>query len=398
MSMDNGTSDTDIGTPAPDRRYTPNPALLELRAQKGWSRPRLAREMENACRHMGLPMPDRPAIEKLIYRAESGRTKTPDDFYVRLFCKVYQRTAQELFGSLNHAVGQPPSSCLLRSHKFIPAYIGSAAVAELRGSLGLTPTKDQWFESQAVPVDYDGGRCALHVWPFGVAMFHLVEDLSLTGVAELAVFRLATYDLNMDWAATQLREFTGGAAVACPYVLSAYWVDTPIWTGFELCTALRLMCVPRALLEREPGHKPSLARAQLVERALLQDGFDHSTVVDFGIKGISYGLASWAGVVYHAVAPDRALAEDELVRCELAVQAIWAYCDYIRNQVERGIDPVLPDGYGWRFLRGVRSRLTTERPQETSQYRLMREAIIETSGLAKHLTQAVEILRETSGA
>ncbi|MDQ4037767.1 MAG: hypothetical protein M3313_05330, partial [Actinomycetota bacterium] len=88
------------------------------------------------------------------------------------------------------------------------------------------------------------------------------------------------------------------------------------------------------------------------------------------------------------------LLEHELVACELSVQAVWAYCDHLRQQVERGSDPVVAGEFGWRFLRGIRSRLTTERPQETSQHRSMREAVVETSGLARHLAQAVEILRE----
>ena len=112
------------------------------------------------------------------------------------------------------------------------------------------------------------------------------------------------------------------------------------------------------------------------------------------MKGISLGCASWSGVVYHPIARDRALREDELVTCELSVQAVWAYCDHLRQQVETGDDPVVPAKFGWRFLRGVRSRLTTERPQETSQHRSMRDAVVQTSGLGRHLTQAVEILRE----
>jgi hypothetical protein len=98
--------------------------------------------------------------------------------------------------------------------------------------------------------------------------------------------------------------------------------------------------------------------------------------------------------VYHPNAPDRALREDELVTCELSFQAAWAYCDHLRQQVEKGHDPVVPAEFGWRFLRGVRSRLTTERAQETSQHRSMRDAVVQTSGLDRHLTQALEILRD----
>lgn len=55
---------------------------------------------------------------------------------------------------------------------------------------------------------------------------------------------------------------------------------------------------------------------------------------------------------------------------------------------------MVPAEFGWRFPRGIRSRLTTERPQETSKHRSMRDAVVQTSGLGRHLAQAVEILRE----
>src|SRR5262249_34313285 len=156
--------------------------------------------------------------------------------------------------------------------------------------------------------------------------------------------------------------------------------------------------IPRVLLERDDHReRPSRAHAELVEQSLLRDGFDHPEIVDFGMKGISLAFASWSGVVYHPTAPARALTEDELVACELSLQAAWSYCNFIRAEVERGRDPVVPPEYGWRFVRGLRSRLTAERPQETSQHRSMREAVVETSGLSRHLTHAVETLREADG-
>ncbi len=254
---------------------------------------------------------------------------------------------------------------------------------------------DQWTQCRRRAVEHPAGSCNLYLWPFGVALFHLVEDLALDSVAHLAVWRRITYEQNMHWARDQLQALTSGEGGAQPYVLSLYWVDEPAWQGRDLLTALRLMCIPRVLVPRVDNIDEScLAPATLVERALLQDGFDHPELVDFSMKGISLGYASWSGVVYHPIAQDRALREDELVTCELSVQAAWAYCDHLRHQVERGDDPVVPTEFSWRFLRGIHSRLTTERPQETSQHRSMRDAVVQTSGLNRHLAQAVEILRE----
>lgn len=395
MSVDKQTSDLDARTCRAERQPAPNHVLVGLRDQRGWSRARLAKEFEDISRRRGWSPPERSSIEKTIYRVESGRTQVPDLLYTRLFCETYQKTTQELFGSLT-APESTARACKVRSHKFVPAYVGPDQAARLRDEFSLERADGQWLECHTGQVAYDGATCALYVWPFGVAMFHIREDLSLHSVADLAIFRLRTYEKNIQWAGRQLQRLTGSDGIAASYVLSAYWVDTPIWSGPQLTTALRLMCVPRVLLERDTEANPSLARAELVERALLRDGFDHAAVMDFGIKGISYGLASWSGVVYHPIATDRALVERELVSCELAVQAAWAYCDHIRDQVENGVDPVVPDRYGWRFFRGIRSRLTAERPQETSQHRLMREAVVETSGLARHLTRVVDTLRATN--
>lgn len=283
----------------------------------------------------------------------------------------------------------------MRSHKFVPMFLDATAAAELVASGEWVEVDDQWTECRRRAVEHPSGRCDLYVWPFGVAVFHLVDELNLKSVAELAVWRRMTYEKNMQWAREQLEALTREACAGQQYVLSMYWVEEPAWRGRELDKALRLMCIPRVLVQRaDELDESSLAPAALVERSLLQDGFDHPELVDFGMKGISLAWASWSGVVYYPIARDRALLEHELVTCELSVQAVWAYCDHLRQQVERGSDPVVPGEFGWRFLRGIRSRLTTERPQETSQHRSMREAVVETSGLARHLTQAVEILRE----
>ena len=386
MSMDIRTST--------DKRHVPNAVLIRLREERGWGRPRLAKQFEVIGRLHGITTPEPAAMEKQIYRLETGRTQRPSPLYAKLYCLTFDRTTIELFGDLTVDV-PTGATCITRSHKFIPMFIGAEVASALSAVGQWSPVSAQWTECRRRSVDHPAGSCNLYLWPFGVALFHLVEDLTLDCVAQLAVWRRITYDQNMYWAHDQLRALTGREVDGQPYVLSLYWVDEPAWQGRDLLTALRLMCIPRVLVQRADDiDESSLAPAELVERALLQDGFDHPELVDFGMKGISLGYASWSGVVYYPIARDRALHENELITCELSVQAAWAYCDYLRRQVEQGDDPTVPTEYGWRFLRGIRSRLTTERPQETSQHRCMRDAIVHTSGLDRHLTQAVEILRE----
>jgi hypothetical protein len=398
MSMDMGTSSMDMGTSSgASAKFVPNSVVLDLRKQRGWGRPRLAKEMHNFCLAQRWPSPGEENLSKQIYRIESGRVRAPDEFYMRLYCQFFGKSAHELFGRIGSTESQSPRY-KIRSHKFIPAYVGVRGAGAVQAAYSMESAPEQWSQCHRVCVGGDDVSCHLYAWPFGVAMYHLVEELEPESVAEVSVWRRMSYRENIAWAGTRFEEMISAELPDEPYVLSTYWVEATPWDGSRLETSLRLLSIPRTLIERDDDNRvPSQGHALLVEQELLREGFNHPEIVEFGIKGISIGYASWSGVVYHPLAPDRALAEDEIVRCELAAQSIWAYCNYIRQEVEAGRDPLVPAEYGWRFLRGIRSRLTTERPQETSQHRSMRDAIVETSGLARHLAQAVETLREVDG-
>ncbi|NAS22391.1 hypothetical protein GT755_11930 [Herbidospora sp. NEAU-GS84] len=341
-------------------------------------------------------LPELDSIEKTIYRHESGKAHCQDPLYIELYCAIYKATTQELFGAIEPAQTSPRPLSGVRSHKFIPAYIGASRVAALIERASATPTDATFgLECHRVDVPNVHGKCALYLWPFGVAMFHLVEELELPNLANLAIWRRQTYARDLEWASGYLSEALSASAHAS-YVLSAYWVHAPSWQAHELDTALRIMCIPRILHERDSEMSPSsLAHAELVERSLLADGFEHSEMVSYGFKGISIGYASWSGVVYYPTAPRRALAEHEIVNVELATQAMWSYCEFINTQIEQGRDPHVADEYGWRFLRGARSRLLNARPQETEYHKCMRMAILETSGTPDRLSEAIEIIRET---
>jgi hypothetical protein len=239
----------------------------------------------------------------------------------------------------------------------------------------------------------------LYVWPFGVAVVHLREELELPSLGRLAVWRRTSYPLARAWSDRQFRALTGDQAVTTPYVFSAYWLRRPKWAAERLDTAMRLLAMPSVLLDREDETEEVeslLCGAELVERNLLRDGaVERADLCSFGARGVSIGYASWSGVAYHAVAPRRALAVDELVACQLLVQAIWCYTYEILRQVEAGKDPVVPDAFGWRFLRAVRSRLTAPRALETGQHNSMRDALLLTSGLSRRLEAAMDALRES---
>jgi hypothetical protein len=285
--------------------------------------------------------------------------------------------------------------CGVRSHKFVAAHVGPDAALRFGDQAEVVHNVVEGLDCYSMRVEHQSGQCDLYVWPFGSAIFHLVEDLELSSIATLALWRFQSYEENLAWATAKLRALTGYERSCASYVLSLYWVHAPVWVGRPLNTALRLICAPRILLDREIQDAETCRRsAERAERTLLGENYEGSGLRSFGLRGVSLGFASWSGVAFHPLDPGRALGEHELISLELALQAVWCYCEFVKRQLEEGTEPVIAEGYGWRFLRAIKLRLMNPQPQETGQHQAMREAIVETSRLPGLLSQALEALRE----
>ncbi|MFJ4770538.1 helix-turn-helix domain-containing protein [Streptomyces uncialis] len=285
------------------------------------------------------------------------------------------------------------------SHKFLPVFIGVERSRLLRAH--MTPSvDDQWLESASTRVDHPEAQdCVLHVFACGVAVFHLVQPHKPAALTDLAVWRYRSYASDLPWARDKLRDLLDEDHTRAPnpeYVLSLYWVTSGPWAGDAHDTALRLLSTPSVLVDRGAPDGPAPLDGT-VEESLLATGFDHPDIVSFGVRGVSTGYAGWSGVAYASHSCERSLSIDELVACELTVQALWCFTRQIQQMIEDGQDPSMPERYGWRFLRAASSRLTTARAQETAQHVLMREAIMKTSGLAERLRAAQDALRESVG-
>jgi transcriptional regulator with XRE-family HTH domain len=280
----------------------------------------------------------------------------------------------------------------VRSHKFVVSHLGPEGIQAAIDQLSPTPTAgilpDHW--SIAADDHPAAQSCTLHLWAHGVTIHHLVEEGVWPSLTTMAQWRYATYERDLEWASQSLTALAG-RPVTADYVLSAYWVTDPAWTGERLDIALRLMCMPRVLV----GDDPSQAD-ECVEMTLLRDGFLHPDIVPFGVADTAIAYASWSGVVYRPLDEARALRESDLVEVELATQALWNHCSWLARQVECGQDPAVSADHGWRWVRASRSRLFTARPQETGTHRSMREAILSSSGLPGMLEEALTTLRETA--
>ncbi|MGH3872794.1 MAG: hypothetical protein ACRDSR_15020 [Pseudonocardiaceae bacterium] len=126
MSMDIRTST--------DKRLVPNAVLIRLRDELSWGRPRLAKEFELVGRRHDIATPEPAAMEKQIYRLETGRTLRPVSLYSKPYCLTFNRTTLELFGDLAAEV-PAGATCTTRSRKFIPVFVG-AKVASVLSAAG----------------------------------------------------------------------------------------------------------------------------------------------------------------------------------------------------------------------------------------------------------------------
>ncbi|TQE33187.1 XRE family transcriptional regulator [Streptomyces ipomoeae] len=299
----------------------------------------------------------------------------------------------------HEAAGLPLGPAVVISHKFVPVYLGKD-VHSLFSTAAPCELGPGSLEHRALPAEHPDAEAEsrLHLYACGVAIYHLVQRRRVDRLGDLAEWRYRSYESDLVWAREQLRELFPGSAQAAAgpgYVLSAYLLEESPWRDAALEAALQMLATPSVVVDRQHPDGPTRLGDD-VERMLLSEGVEHADVVDFGSRAVAMGRVGWSGVAYHPLSADRALPMGAIVALELDVQTLWALSTYVLDEIEAGRDPVMPDEYGWRFLRGAYSRLTAARPQETAQHQLMREAILATSQLPDRLRAAQDALRESA--
>ncbi|MGW2783262.1 hypothetical protein ACWC3X_18750 [Streptomyces populi] len=80
--------------------------LRQARTDRGWSQPRLVRELRQAATRRGHQLPSDASVKRRIASWENGHS-VPDDFYGPLLCEAYGLSAVEL--GLNHEGGRNTS-------------------------------------------------------------------------------------------------------------------------------------------------------------------------------------------------------------------------------------------------------------------------------------------------
>lgn len=124
--------------------------LREARSARGWSQPRLVRELRQAAARRGHQLPADASVKRRIASWENGHS-TPDDFYGPLLCDTYGVTAAEL--GLAHGAG-PDSALLDASYPDSPDAAIHAVGQLWRADLGryeplleAEPSEPAWSEA-----------------------------------------------------------------------------------------------------------------------------------------------------------------------------------------------------------------------------------------------------------
>lgn len=124
--------------------------LREARTSRGWSQPRLVRELRQAAARRGQPLPSDASVKRRIASWENGHS-LPDGFYGPLLCDVYGTSAAEL--GLSYG-GSQDSVLLDASYPASPDAairgVGQLWRADLNGYeplLQAEPSEPAWSEA-----------------------------------------------------------------------------------------------------------------------------------------------------------------------------------------------------------------------------------------------------------
>ena len=122
-----------------------------------------------------------------------------------------------------------------------------------------------WTRIASCDMSHPTGSCTAYVLEWGVVVFDISHRLQLPNVTALANWRKNAHGATFEQGTALVRELLGDPTIAGPeYVLSAFWVEEPMWAGSDLDTAMRLMCVPSVFLNRQLEDEETLvAKAEV---------------------------------------------------------------------------------------------------------------------------------------
>ncbi|MBK9214661.1 MAG: winged helix-turn-helix transcriptional regulator [Chloracidobacterium sp.] len=288
-------------------------------------------------------------------------------------------------------------------HKFVPVFLGTNAYIDFEEAT----SESLWSEHKILEKE-EGG---LYVLPAGVGVWHISHDLDFTTLTDLATWRRNTYrEINEDrhvittstskiisMLPQDADDPLASARGKIGYVLSVMILNAPMWEEpSRLRTAIKLLsCLTP--LQSEEGDEQAREDAIRLENELLETGFAHKDVVEFGLSGSDLGFASWAGVSYYKFSGQPSRLRERIIEFEIAVQGLWWYTSCIKKICLSA--PLTPKSK--RKLSALvgavtrqMGRLKTIGATEVSSQRTMCEAILATSRLESLVDDTVKLFNQ----
>jgi transcriptional regulator with XRE-family HTH domain len=128
-------------------------ALRRARAERRWSRPRLAYELERVIRHEGKEPPERDSLIRMLRAWENGEHR-PDDLNRQRLAEVLGPILDEDVKIIQPdltAASAPPSSRELKTSEFV-AWIAEHSALSFQEAYEAVVARAAWIEAQAPSV------------------------------------------------------------------------------------------------------------------------------------------------------------------------------------------------------------------------------------------------------
>ena len=315
-------------------------------------------------------------------------------------CQELRQTFEQLGSASRNSKKHRDFSVL--SEKFIPVFIGQEQATKYAPCKEV-PRFADLKEHERYSICQNGGITA-YKFPFGVSLLHCQEQLRFSSIAELAAERRRSYKNTLDSDCAGFVELCEALRLEATkgfrpnYALSLFTVLEPAWDSQrELEIALKLLAMPGLLIsnsQKANGKSNEvLEKAKQIEDEFFKNGIESDEISDFGLKGISIGYASWAGVSYYVADSGRAIGSAQISSFEIQLQALWCYADAVQKQLVRFENTDAENLFGAKYIRSAYSQLIAVGGRDSMQLRRMKDAVSKTSHITRIVESALDVLK-----
>lgn len=251
--------------------------------------------------------------------------------------------------------------------------------------------------------------CEIYWFNHGIALWHLVDNMSCINIFEYSEKRKQLYDIILETKSHLICKLTyeilsiintSSADILSitseiSYCLSLVNLTKSIWDNCFIDNALKLLSSPPFSSNIRNATFDELSN---IESEYLKRGMPHNEYHPFGVMGTSRGYSSWAGVSLQIINNDSALEVsnenkkiiEEFVDYEALLQSYWLYCHHMKELCLAGNVDFVFRHYNSNNIKKCIAKLFSIGPTETTVLRLFKESLIETSRIKRLYSDLLE--------